>query len=294
VHHAAQDFELTVIDRHRERVTTAAKAQSPASPTGATVHFKNVSKIYRSLKGTDYVALKDFDLEIKAGEFFCLLGTSGCGKTTALNLAAGFEPPTEGAIDIGGRAIRGPGADRGVVFQGDDSLYPWLTARGNVEFGSRIRSLRRRERQERAREYLRLVGLLGQDDKYPTELSGGMKQRIQIARVLANEPEMLLMDEPFAALDAQTRAVMQRELIRIWRAAGTTVLFITHDIDEAIVLATRIGVMHAGPASRIRNVVDVNLDEDARKRTDPKFMNIYRDVYDMIDEEMAVTRRTSA
>ena len=134
------------------------------------------------------------------------------------------------------RAIERPGADRGVVFQGDDSLYPWLSALGNVEFGLRMRGLPRAERLERARRYLDLVGLGGQGHKYPAELSGGMKQRIQIARVLANEPQMLLMDEPFAALDAHTRAAMQRELIKIWRATKKTVLFITHDIDEAIML----------------------------------------------------------
>jgi len=177
-----------------------------------------------------------------------------------------------------------------VVFQGDDSLYDWLTALENVEFGLRMRGVPKTTRREQAHHYLDLVGLTGQEAKHPSELSGGMKQRIQIARVLANEPKMLLMDEPFAALDAQTRAVMQEELRKIWQATGTSVLFITHDIDEAISLATRLGVMYAGPASRLKEVVDVEL-EGARNRTDDRFLGYYRRVYGMIREEVEVARR---
>jgi len=203
-------------------------------------------------------------------------------------MVAGFERATSGDIRVGGSAIDGPGADRGVVFQGDDSLYSWLTALGNIEFGLRMRGVARREREEKARHYLELVGLRGQEHKHPTELSGGMKQRIQIARVLANEPQMLLMDEPFAALDAHTRADMQHELLRICRATGKTVLFITHDIDEAIILASRIGVMHAGPASKLKGIVEVTLSETERERTDDRFSAVYRQVHDMIRDEVAI------
>ena len=254
----------------------------------ALVRLADVGKVYRSLQGSDYVAVRDFNLDIEAGEFFCLLGTSGCGKTTVLNMVAGFEAATSGQIEIAGQAIKGPGADRGVVFQGDDSLYPWLTALGNVEFGLRMRGLRRGERLERANRYLDLVGLKGQDHKHPPELSGGMKQRIQIARVLANEPQMLLMDEPFAALDAHTRTAMQRELVKIWRATGKTVLFITHDIDEALILATRIGVMHAGPASKLKGIIDVTLSDAERDRTHDRFVAVYRQVHAMIRDEVAI------
>ena len=240
------------------------------------------------MQGSDYVAVRDFNLDIEQGQFFCLLGTSGCGKTTVLNMVAGFEQATSGTIEISGKAIRGPGADRGVVFQGDDSLYPWLSALGNVEFGLKMRGVAKAERLVTAQRYLELVGLKGQEHKYPTELSGGMKQRIQIARVLANEPQMLLMDEPFAALDAHTRAAMQAELLRIWRATGKTVLFITHDIDEAITLATKIGVMHAGPGSKLKGVIDVTLTVAERDRTHDRFVGVYREVHAMIRDEVAI------
>jgi NitT/TauT family transport system ATP-binding protein len=260
----------------------------------ALVRLSGVSKVFRSMQGQDYAALRDFALEIEAGEFFCLLGTSGCGKTTVLNLVAGFERPTAGVIEVAGRPVEAPGADRGVVFQGDDSLYSWLSAAANVEFGMRMRGIARAERQTKVRRYLELVGLAGQEHKHPPELSGGMKQRIQIARVLANEPEILLMDEPFGALDAQTRSVMQQELLKIWRETRKTVLFITHDIDEAIVLATRIGVMHAGPESRLKGVIPVDLDVAERDRTHDRFVAVYRQVHAMIREELAIAMRRSA
>ncbi|HTK92865.1 MAG TPA: ABC transporter ATP-binding protein [Verrucomicrobiae bacterium] len=250
------------------------------------VRLRNVQKTYRSLQGADYVAVEGFDLAIEAGEFFCLLGPSGCGKTTVLKLVAGFESPTAGEILMGDTPVTGASRDRGVVFQGDDSLYGWLTAVENVEFGLRMRGVTKSERRDRAMRYLELVGLHGQQQKYPAELSGGMKQRIQIARALVNEPTMLLMDEPFAALDAQTRALMQQELVTVWRAMRTTVLFITHDIDEAVTLGTRIGVMRAGPRAAVKGVLDVSLN-GARDRTDDVFLRYYRQVYEMIRDEVA-------
>jgi NitT/TauT family transport system ATP-binding protein len=250
------------------------------------VSFRGVTKIYRSLQGVDYPAVERFELDIEAGEFFCLLGPSGCGKTTMLKMLAGFEAPTSGQIVMEGRLVTGASRDRGVVFQGDDSLYGWLTAVENVEFGLRMRRVGKTERRQRAMHYLDLVGLTGQERKYPAELSGGMKQRIQIARALVNEPAMLLMDEPFAALDAQTRSLMQVELANIWHTTRTTVLFITHDIDEAITLGSRIGVMRAGPRADVKGVIDIALD-GARSRTDDAFLKYYKQVYEMIRDEVA-------
>lgn len=258
------------------------------------IELANVGKTYRSIRGVDYQALKDMNLRIDAGEFFCLLGTSGCGKTTVLNMVAGFEHHTEGRILINNRPLAGPGADRGVVFQGDDSLYPWLTALGNIEFGLRMSGVPRAERHERAHHYLDLVGLKGQGHKHPQELSGGMKQRIQIARVLANEPEILLMDEPFGALDAQTRSVMQRELLSIWGATRKTVLFITHDIDEAVTLSTRIGVMHAGPASNLKAAIDVTLEPEQRDRTNDAYVSVYRQVHALLRDEVAIAMKRAS
>jgi NitT/TauT family transport system ATP-binding protein len=249
--------------------------------------FGDVSKSFgRRADQISPPAIEHFNLTLEEQEFYCLLGPSGCGKTTALSLLAGFDSPTSGSVLHKGTAVTGPGADRAVVFQGDDSLMPWLTASENVLLGPRIQGKSKTEQNEIADRLLTLVGLSGHGHKRPRELSGGMKQRIQIARVLANDPSMLLMDEPFAALDAQTRYLMQDELIRIWSATKRTVLFITHDVLEALILADRIGVMHAGPASAIRDVFTVNIPRP-RDRTDPALLEIYRKIQNILADEVA-------
>jgi len=229
--------------------------------------------------------LAGLSLAIERGEFFCLLGPSGCGKTTVLNLLAGFEQPTAGAIRVDGRPVTVPGVERTVVFQGDDSLYTWLTAVENVEFGLRLAGVEPTRRRATAERYLDLVGLRGQGHKYPSQLSGGMKQRIQIARALVCESPILLMDEPFAALDAQTRSTLQDELIGIWQQTGRTVLFITHDISESIVLANRVGLMTAGPEARMKTIVPVDLTRP-RRRSDPAVGALYERLADMVSEEV--------
>jgi len=229
--------------------------------------------------------LKGLSLTIERGEFFCLLGPSGCGKTTVLNLLAGFEQPTAGAVRVDGRPVTAPGVERTVVFQGDDSLYTWLTAVENVEFGLRLAGVDAGPRRATAERYLDLVGLHGQGHKYPSQLSGGMKQRIQIARALVCESPILLMDEPFAAVDAQTRSILQDELIGIWQETGRTFLFITHDIGEAILLANRIGLMTAGPEARMKTIVPVDLARP-RRRSDPAFGALYERLADMVSEEV--------
>ena len=251
------------------------------------VGFHRVGQTF-TRDGVQSTALKGLELDIAEGEFYCLLGPSGCGKTTALNLLAGFEVPTEGEVRIAGEPVRGPGADRGVVFQTHDSLFDWLTALENVEFGLRMRGAPAPERRRAAEAALALVGLAAHAHKRPHELSGGMKQRVQIARVIANRPRMMLMDEPFGALDAQTRRVLQRELSRIWERERLSVLFITHDIEEAITLGTRVGVMHAGPASRIKATIAISPQARA-DRASEAFMRHYREIHDLIEVEVGKT-----
>jgi NitT/TauT family transport system ATP-binding protein len=234
--------------------------------------------------------LSQLNLELNREEFFLLLGPSGCGKTTVLNLLAGFERPTAGQIAVGGAPVTGPGPERIVIFQGDDSLLGWLSTTENVEFGLVLAGMGRSERRARAERALKMVGLAGQDGKYPHELSGGMKQRVQIARALVRDADVLLMDEPFAALDAQTRAILQDELAHIWMETRRTVLFITHDIAEAIILGDRIGIMRAGPHSGIKEIV-VNDLPRPRHRGDAAFAAMYARIERAVSEEVQLTMR---
>lgn len=198
--------------------------------------------------GESTTAVGDVSFDVEEGQFVSLIGPSGCGKTTVLNVVAGFIRASGGTVEMAGQPITEPGPDRGVVFQ-DFALFPWMTAEGNVSFGLKMRGVPRAERRTRAREMLSLVGLEGNESKYPHELSGGMRQRAGVARVLATEPAMMLMDEPFASIDAQTRRVLQQEVLRIWEQDRTTVLFVTHDVDEAIFMADRIIVLGGRPSS---------------------------------------------
>ena len=248
------------------------------------VALEAVGKTYSGRAGA-WEAVRAVSLDLAEGEFVCLLGTSGCGKTTVLNMVAGFEAPSTGRILLDGDPVRGPGAERGVVFQGHDSLYDWLTALDNIAFGLRLRGVGKRERRARAQHFLEMVGLGGQGAKHPAELSGGMKQRIQIARALASDPRILLMDEPFGALDAMTRAVLQGELSRIWAETRKTILFITHDIEEAVALSTRVAVMTRGPGGTIKAVIPVELPFP-RDRTSDAFMAVFRQVHALIHAEI--------
>lgn len=215
------------------------------------VELKNIYKSFVHNSATLEV-LQDINLTVAEGEFVCLLGPSGCGKSTIIHLVAGLERPTSGDILVGGRPVAGPDPSRTVVFQ-DAALFPWLTVLGNVEFGLRMAGMDARKRRDRAMEYLRLVHLSRFIQAYPHQLSGGMKQRVAIARALALQPEILLLDEPFAALDAQTRAVLQNELLEIWELARPTILFVTHNVREATGLADRVYVISSRPG-RIRDV----------------------------------------
>jgi NitT/TauT family transport system ATP-binding protein len=210
--------------------------------------LRGLSKTYLDpYAGAHVPAVEDVSLTVREGEFVSIVGPSGCGKTTLLNMIAGFIPPSRGEILLDGRRVKGPGPDRGVVFQAF-ALFPWKTVLENIAFGLKMRGLPREERNRIGREYVTLVGLTGAEDRYPVELSGGMQQRVGVARALANRPDVLLMDEPFASVDAQTRMTLQEELTRIWQERQPTILFVTHDVEEAVFLANRVVVLSRAPA----------------------------------------------
>jgi NitT/TauT family transport system ATP-binding protein len=222
----------------------------------ALLEIKGVSKQFFA-EGKEMQILQDINLSIKENEFVCFIGPSGCGKTTLLRIVAGLEDPTSGTITLDGELIKGPSPERGMVFQ-EYSLFPWRTVLDNIAFGLELRGIPANERMVRSRQYLKMVGLERFETRYPHELSGGMKQRVAIARALVNDPRALLMDEPFGALDAQTRNIMQSELLRIWSEEKKTVVFVTHSVDEAIYLADRIVIMSARPG-RIKDVIEIPL-----------------------------------
>ncbi|MEV0061172.1 ABC transporter ATP-binding protein [Nocardia sp. NPDC050718] len=227
--------------------------------TAERVTMTGVSKRYPDPEG-DVEVLAPIDLTIEPGEFVCVVGPSGCGKSTLLNILAGFLPPSGGEVRVGGRVVDSPDPDRGVVFQ-QATLYPWLSVRGNVEFGPKVRGVDRKTRRAQADRLLELVGLEQLAERKPYELSGGQQQRAQIARVLVNDPGIVLMDEPFGALDALTRERLQRELRTLWRDRRKTVLFVTHGIEEAVLLGTRVLVMGAGPGRVVHDVTPTFKDD---------------------------------
>ncbi len=253
--------------------------------------------------GEQVVAIEDVSLTVEAGEFMVIVGPSGCGKSTILNLLAGLEMPTGGRVLMDAQPIEGPAAERGMVFQ-DYALFPWKTVFENVEFGLRYGPRRNGisagERRERVRQHIELVNLQGSAEKYPHELSGGMRQRCAIARLLANEPEVLLMDEPFAALDAQTRIILQEELLRIWgetrpQAERKTVVFITHSIDEAVFLADRVVVMSSHPGRIIRTFdIDLTRPRQETVRGDARFQALSQEIWALIRDEVYRAAMTDA
>ena len=252
---------------------------------GVSVDVSGVSISFGALE-----VVRGIDLAIRPGEFVCLLGPSGCGKSTLLAALAGFVPTSAGTVACGEDQVGGTNKHAGMVFQSSEALFEWMTVGENVAYGPRMHGAGRGEQKAIAQEYLRMVGLAGAIDKFPPQLSGGMKQRVQIARVLANRPRLVLMDEPFGALDAQTRAVLQGELDRIWRHTGCTVVFVTHDIDEAITLADRVVVMSAGPQARIKSVYEVDVARP-RDRTDPAVVELYELLREDIRAEVIASMR---
>ncbi|MGI5991223.1 MAG: ABC transporter ATP-binding protein [Methanosarcina sp.] len=246
------------------------------------VSIKNVSRIFKKEDKSSTEALKNVSFDVGDGEFVCLLGPSGCGKTTLLRIIAGLETLTSGDITLNGVSITGPDPKRGMVFQ-QYSLFPWRTVIDNVTFGLEMQGIDKAESRKHAEKYIELVGLKQFKNSYPYELSGGMQQRAAIARALANEPEVLLMDEPFGALDAQTRNILQDELLRIWEQRHVTFIFVTHSVDEAVVLSDRIVVMTARPG-RIKEIIEVDLPRP-RSRTSPEVNRLRDRVLKLLEEE---------
>jgi NitT/TauT family transport system ATP-binding protein len=246
------------------------------------VKVENVTKIFEKGK-KKVVAIKDFSLNVFVDEFLCIVGPSGCGKTTLLRMIAGLDKPSSGCILMKGKEVNGPGADRGMVFQ-EFALFPWRTVRKNIEFGLEIKGLPREARREISKKYAGLVGLSGFETSHPYELSSGMKQRVAIARALAGDPEVLLMDEPFSSLDAQTRNIMQRELLRIWEQTKKTVIFVTHSVDEAVYLADRVALLTARPC-KVKKIFDINIPRP-RDRVGEIFQNIRRQILSELEDEV--------
>ena len=250
----------------------------------------NVKKIYQTRKG-EMTALNGVNLDIKENEFICVVGPSGCGKSTLLNIIAGLDTPTSGAVYIDGKKIEGTGTERGVVFQ-QYALFPWLTVLKNVMFGLKLQGKGDAEAKEIAMKYIKMVQLEDFVNHYPKELSGGMKQRVAIARAYAVKPEVLLMDEPFGALDAQTRTQLQTELLKTWESERKTCFFITHDVDEAIILAQRVIVMSARPG-RIKDIVDIDIPypRDQETKMSPRFMELKNHIWSQVYQEYLEVRK---
>ena len=259
---------------------------TPAATPGNVLELRNVSKTFVLPDGKAFQAIKDVDLVVEdvpgAGEFRVFLGPSGCGKSTILNIVAGLIEPTSGQALLRGKAIHGPGPDRGMVFQSYSS-YPWLTVLDNVAFGLKLRGMAREEREREARTWIKKVGLEGSERKYPRQLSGGMRQRVAIARTLAVKPQIVLMDEPFGALDVQTRLGMQNLINELWEQIEGTILFVTHDIAEAVYLADRIHILSTGPG---RIVDEVEIDLPLHRTEDIKNTKRFRELETLVLEKI--------
>jgi NitT/TauT family transport system ATP-binding protein len=270
-------------------------AETSDGISGHSIEFRNVSIRFNS-----FVAVSGVTLRVEPGEFICLIGPSGCGKSTLLSAAAGFlnagdEAPggVHGEVLVDGAPVRGPDVSRGVVFQSSESLFPWRTVRENVEFGPRIRGIRGAQLRALTDQYIALVGLEHAADRFPSQLSGGMRQRVQLARVLVNEPKVVLMDEPLGALDAQTRSLMQQEIERLWQATQSTFIFVTHDLDEAIKLGDRVVTMTAGPTAGIKKIYKIDLNRP-RDETSPTAIELHRALRADVSVEVLKTLKAQA
>ncbi|MGE0627763.1 MAG: ABC transporter ATP-binding protein [Hyphomicrobiaceae bacterium] len=254
----------------------------------AYIQGRNVNLVFRPPNRAAVRALHDFDIEVREGEFLSIVGPSGCGKSSFLNVLLGLIKPESGDLRLRGKPIDGPGSDRAMVFQ-DFGLLPWRTVQNNIELGLELKGVPAEKRHATSQHFIDMVGLTGFEKHYPHELSGGMKQRVGLARALATDPDVLLMDEPFAALDAQTRDVMQVELLRIWQEARKTVLFVTHQIEEAVYLSDRVIVMTKRPG-RTKRIFDIPLSRprDYEMRVTPEFNDLKFEIWNALKDEITV------
>ena len=258
------------------------------------IQLRNVSKRFVTPAGGVYTALRDLDLEVAPGEFCAVVGPTGCGKSTTLGLISGLEPASQGEVLVGGKPVDGIADGIGYVFQAD-AVFPWKSVLENVAAGPRFHGADPKEARERARDWVARVGLAGFEDRYPHQLSGGMRKRVALAQCLINEPRILLMDEPFSALDVQTRSLMENELLALWSASGASVVFVTHDLEEAIALADKVVVLTAGPGT-VKGTYQVDLSRPrnvAEIRFDPRFVRIYEEIWNDLREEVLVSYERS-
>ena len=269
---------------------SAAAVRSAQGAPGAAISLQGVTKRFATPGRGVYTAIRDVDLDIQPGEFCTLVGPTGCGKSTTLGLIAGLSRPSEGTVEIDGRAVDGVDPKIGYVFQ-TDAVFPWKSVLDNVAAGPRYRDHSAAEAKARARDWIARVGLKGFEDRYPHQLSGGMRKRVALAQTLINEPRILLMDEPFSALDVQTRTLMENELLTLWSATSASVVFVTHDLEEAIALADRVFVMTAGPAT-VKNSYHIDLPRPrnvSEIRFLPDFVRIYETIWNDLREEVLVS-----
>ena len=268
--------------------------RGPALPAASddrspAIELINVSRRFVTPEGKAMTALRDFNMTVARGEFACVVGPTGCGKSTTLNLVTGLAPPSAGEVRLMGHPVSGVDPDIGFVFQ-SDALFPWRNVLDNVAAGPLFRGVSKKEAYEKARDWIARVGLAKFEKHYPHQLSGGMRKRVALAQTFINEPKILLMDEPFSALDVQTRVLMQDELLALWQGSGASVVFVTHDLEEAIALADKVYVLTAGPAT-VKTVFDIDLPRPrvmSEIRYDPKFIEIARVIWDALREEVQI------
>ena len=290
---------MEILPDHRRQSPEVAARFAKLRERPIVMEARGLGKEFVSPQGQRITALQDIAFSVHRREFLCVIGASGCGKSTLIRTLAGLETPSSGQVLLDGKPVDGPGPDRGMVFQGY-TLFPWLTVKGNIMFGPKVAGMGVMQAESEARQWLELVGLGKFENHYPHQLSGGMKQRVAIARALANRPRVLLMDEPFGALDAQTRAQMQHYLLQIWRNVDVTIVFITHDLDEAVLLADRILVLDAHPG-RVREMLEVPVPRprSAEQLLSPLFLATRRHIDSLIHppgearhEELHIPRLT--